>query len=146
MMKIYLSGPMRGYPESNYPLFNPIAGELRNSGAEVYNPAEYPHDGPADSFPIRQAFAAYCKFICLEADAIVLLPGWEASKGVSAELALAKNCGLQIFELRAPDPLAAARSLRAHFVEDGEEAGSRGGRRLTCAEGGIEGKLANRCE
>lgn len=95
---IYLSGPMKGYPKSNYPLFMKVAKELREGGNAVYNPAEFPHDGPHEEFPLRKAFAAYCKFICEEADTIVLLPGWEKSLGVSAELALAKNCGLEIFE------------------------------------------------
>jgi hypothetical protein len=95
-VKIYLSGPMKGYPESNYPLFRQTAAELRREGHEVYNPAEFPHDGPHEQFPIRRAFAAYSKFICEEADAILLLPGWEKSLGVSAELALAKNCGLEV--------------------------------------------------
>lgn len=89
---------MKGYPQSNYPLFNAVAAELRAVGHQVMNPAEFPHDGPQDTFPLRKAFAAYCKFICEDADTIVLLPGWEKSLGVSAELALAKNCGLAIEE------------------------------------------------
>jgi hypothetical protein len=85
---------MRGFPLFNYPLFHRVAAELRARGHEVYNPAEFQHDEPV--FPIRRAFADYARFICLEAEAIVLLPGWEKSLGVSAELALAKNCALQI--------------------------------------------------
>ncbi|MCY0148348.1 DUF4406 domain-containing protein [Hoeflea sp. G2-23] len=96
--KIYLSGPMKGYPGSNYDLFTRVAGELRAAGHEVHNPAEFPHDGPHGTFPLRQAFAAYCAYICNEADTIVLLPGWQVSLGVSAELALAKNCGLEVAE------------------------------------------------
>lgn len=96
MACIYLSGPMTGYPEFNYPLFHRVAALLREEGHRVYNPAEFKHDEPA--FPIRKAFAEYSAFICLEADMIVLLPGWEKSLGVSAELALAKNCGLVVRE------------------------------------------------
>lgn len=92
--KIYLSGPMTGYPEFNYPHFNRVAGELRKMGHEVYNPAEFKYDEP--TFPARKAFAEYSAYICNEADTIVLLTGWEKSLGVSAELALAKNCGLEI--------------------------------------------------
>lgn len=93
---IYLSGPMSGLPEMNYPTFHRVAAELRAQGHRVYNPAEFPHKGGA--FPIRQAFASYASFICLEAEAIVLLPGWGGSLGVSAELALARNCKLEIIE------------------------------------------------
>lgn len=96
---IYLSGPMKGYPESNYPLFNRVAAELRAEGHRVYNPAEFSYCRVAHPvFPMRVAFAEYASFICKEADTIVLLPGWEKSLGVSAELALAKNCGLDVIE------------------------------------------------
>jgi hypothetical protein len=95
---VYLSGPMRGYPESNYPIFHRVAKELRAQGHTVMNPAEYPHNGPAGSFPLRHAFAAYTQFISLYADSIVLLPGWEKSQGVTAELALAKCCSIDVIE------------------------------------------------
>lgn len=90
---------MKGYPDSNYPLFNAVAALLRTEGFTVYNPAEFPHDGPHDTFPLRKAFAEYSRFICEEADAIFLLPGWEKSKGAGAERALADNCGLTIITL-----------------------------------------------
>ena len=96
---IYLSGPMRGYENSNYPLFHSVTKSLRYVGHRVYNPAEFPHNGTHETFPLRSAFAAYCNFICLEATAIYLLPGWEKSLGVSAEMALAKNCGIKVVEL-----------------------------------------------
>lgn len=95
---IYLSGPMKGYPQSNYPLFMQVAGELRSAGHTVYNPAEFKYDGPHETFPLRKAFAEYCKFICEDACTVVLLPGWEKSKGASTERGLADNCGLEIIE------------------------------------------------
>ena len=98
MAIIYLSGPMTGYPESNYPAFNAAAADLRAMGHRVYNPAEFPHDGDEASFPLRRAFAAYSAFICLEADTIVVLPGWEKSRGAAAEMALARVCGLDCVE------------------------------------------------
>lgn len=101
MAIIYLSGPMTGYPESNYPAFNAAARRMREDGNRVYNPAEFPHDGDEASFPLRRAFAAYSAFICLEADTIVVLPGWEKSRGASAEVALAKVCGLHFVEFGA---------------------------------------------
>lgn len=96
---IYLSGPMKGYPESNYPTFRRVTAILRDAGHRVYCPSEFPWDRDEHAlFPLRKAFAEYSKFICEEASAIVLLPGWERSVGVSAELALARNCKLEIFE------------------------------------------------
>lgn len=110
-LKIYVSGPMSGYPGANYPLFNAVTALLRRAGHVVYNPAEFPHDGPKETFPLRKAFAEYAKFICEEADAIVLLPAWEASLGVSAELALAKNCKLAVYSFDNIETLLDAASV-----------------------------------
>ena len=95
-MKVYLSGPMTGLPEFNYPRFNEVSDRIREEGFDVYNPAEYPFDGPLDEFPIREAFAEYAKQICLKCNAIVLLEGWENSRGANAELSLAKICGIDV--------------------------------------------------
>ena len=103
MMRIYLSGPMTGYPNSNYPAFAEAACSLRLAGHEVYSPHEFMPPGKPSKEDLRRAFAAYSKYICETADAIVLLPGWEESMGVSAELALAKNCGLEIAEYHNGD-------------------------------------------
>jgi len=89
---------MKDIPHYNYPLFDSVSERLRDHGHRVYNPAEFPHDGPPENFPIRTAFAAYSSYICLEADTIVLLPKWQESLGVRAEFALASICKLDIFE------------------------------------------------
>jgi hypothetical protein len=98
-LKIYLSGPMTGLPDYNYPAFHEAAKQLRAAGHEVYNPAEYAYDGPLDDFPIRQAFAEYARYITTEADAIALLSGWEWSHGAQAEYSLANVCGLHIMRV-----------------------------------------------
>ena len=95
MRTIYLSGPITGMPEKNHPLFMATAARLRAMGHRVYNPREFTWEG---AFPKRKAFAEYCAFICNEADTIVLLPGWDRSLGCSAEVALSKNCSLEIIE------------------------------------------------
>ena len=95
---IYLSGPMTGIPDHNYPAFRRAASFLRSQGHEVYSPAEY-WTGPRDVFPLRKAMADFSAHICLVADTIALLPGWGRSKGVAAELALANACGLDVLEL-----------------------------------------------
>ena len=96
---IYLAGPMTGWPDFNYPAFNAAAAALRGQGHAVYNPTEFPYDGPLEDFPIREAFSEYTRFICLEACTIALLPGWEKSKGAVAEHALAVRLGLEIIHL-----------------------------------------------
>jgi len=39
-VKIYVSGPMTGIKDFNFPLFNSVAVLLRNKGFEVENPAD----------------------------------------------------------------------------------------------------------
>lgn len=94
--RIYLAGPMAGYPERNYPAFMRAAKALRDLGYEVYNPAEYEANerfkGKEDrsEFPLREAFTEYTNYILNRADIIALLPGHEKSVGATAELSLAR--------------------------------------------------------
>ena len=116
-MKIYVAGPMRGIPEFNFPAFNRATNFLRRKGHEVFNPAEKDNErhgkdiskGNADGceetaakehgFDLRVALAEDLNFICRDADAIAMLPGWENSKGAQAELATAKALGLEVIFL-----------------------------------------------
>jgi hypothetical protein len=103
---IYLAGPMQGIPEFNFPRFNAVAAALRKNGHTVFNPAEKDierlgHDlskgnttgslavANSQGFSLRQALAEDTNFICLEANCMVLLPGWEKSNGAQAEHRLA---------------------------------------------------------
>jgi len=101
-MKIYLAGPMRGYPRNNFPAFDEAAAKLRQGGHEVFNPAERDREtygnlieaasGPeaaALGFTIRDALKGDLSWICDNADCIALLPNWEHSPGAKAEWALA---------------------------------------------------------
>jgi nucleoside 2-deoxyribosyltransferase len=109
-MKIYLAGPMRGIPNFNFPQFDHAAALLRKYGHEVFSPADHDRKtcgmgieqnptgdealaARVDGFDIRKALAADLTFICLEADVIAMLPGWQKSKGATAELATAVALG-----------------------------------------------------
>jgi len=112
-MKVYIAGPMRGIPNFNFPAFNIAASNLRWAGYTVFSPAERDnqHHGTDISagnttgdedlaakqhgFNLREALAADLEWICREADAIALLPGWEKSKGATAERAVALALGLK---------------------------------------------------
>lgn len=116
-MKIYLAGPMRGIPEFNFPAFYAAADRLRAEGHEVFNPAERDNDvhgtdiskgntagdeelaAKQHGFNLREALGADLAWICAKADAIALLPGWENSKGATAERAAAIALGLKEIRL-----------------------------------------------
>ena len=122
-MKIYLAGPMRGIPEFNYPAFFTAAQLLRDAGHIVFSPAErdIDHHGGVNigagnhagdeavaaanhGFNLRKAMSDDAAFICNEADAIALLPGWEKSFGANAEWTLAKALGLRFVYLDGACP------------------------------------------
>jgi hypothetical protein len=116
-MKIYLAGPMRGIPEFNFPAFHANAAKLRAQGHFVFSPAERDIEktgvdiskGNATGdnaiaeaqygFSLREALKDDLEFICLHAEAIALMPGWENSKGANAERATAIALGLEIMVL-----------------------------------------------
>ena len=81
--KIYISGPMSGYDECNYPAFNAAAEELRSLGYEVFNPAEH-NTGASYWETLRGDMEAL-----LTCDAVALLDGWHYSKGASIEVHMA---------------------------------------------------------
>lgn len=115
--KVYVAGPMRGIPEFNFPAFHEAAAVLRQIGCVVFNPAEKDNKrhgvdisksnaagcetmaAQQHGFNLREALALDLEFICREADAVALLPGWQNSKGATAERAAAVALGLLVVEL-----------------------------------------------
>lgn len=104
MKRLYIAGPMSGLPDFNHPAFHDAAAKLRALGFEVENPAENP-EPPCKSWLgyMRMAVPQVAKV-----DAVVLLPGWEQSRGARVEFALATGMGLDVIRLGA---------LLAQFVE-----------------------------
>lgn len=91
-IKAYVAGPMTGLPDFNRPAFFDAAGVLFDHGHIVLNPAVFP-DG--------LEHGDYMK-ICLPmidaAEAVILLPGWEKSKGANMEYQYALIKRLPVFE------------------------------------------------
>ncbi len=95
--KIYLSGPMTGYPEYNYPLFNKTAEYIRSYGYPVFNPAEC-FDGDT-SLPKETYMREDIKAV-LECEMVVTLPGWQESSGALLEVEVARACGIPVIDLQ----------------------------------------------
>ena len=100
-MKWYLAGPMTGIPQFNIPAFDEAADKLRSFDYEIISPAERDtyetraaalaspdgdHDGGlATAETYGDMLARDMKIIADEIDGIILLPGWEASRGACIE-------------------------------------------------------------
>ena len=89
--RIYISGPMKGYPEHNFPAFHAAAAELRAKGLDVVNPAEINPSGGTWHECMRADIKALC-----DCTTLVLLPGWPGSEGAQLELHVAHRLGLRI--------------------------------------------------
>lgn len=111
--RYYLCGPMRGIKAFNFGEFHRVSDMLRQLGHEVFSPAERDlaigfdptnMDGFEDlaehGFSLRDALGADTAWICREADAVVVLDGWEMSSGARAEVALARALGLPVYDWR----------------------------------------------
>lgn len=80
--RLYIAGPMTGYPDCNYPAFYEAQKTLTALGYLTVNPAD---SGNAASY--RQILKADMLRL-LECDGIALLPGWASSTGARAEVTI----------------------------------------------------------
>ncbi len=89
-MKCYIAGPMRGYPDLNFPAFNKAAEDMQDKMWEVVNPVDINPD-PSYSVCMYNDIKAL-----IECDAIYMLRGWEKSNGASLEYQIANALELEI--------------------------------------------------
>jgi len=131
-MRYYIAGPMSHIEHFNFPAFFEAARRLRERGYEVFNPAvketAYGSNVP-DPGKIPIAWGGESEMETpgsirkrdfrdlLGCDAVVLLRGWEKSKGVLGELVVAQLSGMPIYELGMGFTLTPL-SPRWHFNVD----------------------------
>lgn len=113
-MIAYLAGPMTGYPQFNFPAFELAAQRLRESGTEVISPAELDDertrhaaanspDGDLAAFELvtDEAWGTLIgrdvALVADKVDAVVVLPGWEESRGAKIEVFTAMMCGKAVY-------------------------------------------------
>lgn len=128
-MHVFISGPMRGIPMSNFPAFDAAAGLLERAGHTVFNPAEHDRrmgvngdeaDRGVDIHPTVLAMLMTEDLAAvLEADACAFLPGWERSRGARLERAVAEVAMVPCYDLVAGRflvPHAGRRSVTVRTV------------------------------
>lgn len=93
MKRIYLSGPMTGLPDLNFPAFATMTESLRAGGHAVTNPAELNPDGGSWNDCMRRDIAAL-----MECDTVATLPGWVHSKGARLEVLIAQSLGMTVVD------------------------------------------------
>lgn len=91
--RIYLSGPMSGCEEHNFPAFHAAAVELASLGWAVINPATN-FGGRLDL--ARDVYLRRDIELLLTCQAICMLDGWQKSAGASLEYLLARELGFAV--------------------------------------------------
>lgn len=101
---IYISGPMTGIDQFNYPAFHANAKFLRDGGWEVLSPAELDADIgiDLDTVMTEEKYLEVIKHdyaALLKCDAIAFMPGWENSRGAKLESDFANVLKLERFRV-----------------------------------------------
>jgi uncharacterized protein DUF4406 len=108
MNAIYVAGPMRGYPDLNFPAFHDAADRFRRAGWTVRNPVEIGREafGPNPEAVQPREFLRADIRVLVDCQAIAVLPGWEHSTGARCEAAIARSLGLAFFDAATMTRLA----------------------------------------
>jgi Domain of unknown function (DUF4406) len=114
MTRLYIAGPMTGYPQFNFPAFAEAAKTLRALGMSIISPAEMDEehgvanealkskdgkliDGKVAGQTWGDLLARDVKIVADEVSGIALLPGWERSKGAKLEVTTALLAGKDVY-------------------------------------------------
>lgn len=92
--RIYISGPITGYPDGNAKSFSDMAKLITDAGHVAVNPHELPHD---HGKTWREYMDEDIKAM-MTCDLVVTLPGWNLSKGAMIEVGLAYGLGITAME------------------------------------------------
>ncbi len=95
----YIGGPITGLPNGNKIMFTTAEIFLKRRGAVVLNPSFLP-EGLKD----HTAYMNICLPMLRECNKVLLLLGWQQSKGAMLEHAEAMRIGMPVFEFLPTSP------------------------------------------
>lgn len=108
-MRLYVAGPMSGYPEHNFPAFRKAARLLRDMGHEVTSPVEMDEASGFDASTapnVEAGSAEWAKFLARDViviagdvEGVVVIDGWEQSRGAALEVHVARELGKHVYRI-----------------------------------------------
>lgn len=90
-MRVYISGPMTGYPNLNREAFEAAHEHLTTLGHEPIDPGQGEKPNQTWTDYLRDDLQ-----MLLTADAVAVLPGWQASRGAALEVHVAHQPGMVV--------------------------------------------------
>lgn len=112
MTTVYLAGPMTGYPDYNRGGFEaaeryavergwrPVSPQNTDPSHAGTCPDGERHTTAAGSHPYPCWIKSSLRMM-LGCDAVLMLPGWEKSRGASLERVVAEGCAMRVYEMAA---------------------------------------------
>jgi len=104
-MTIYISGPITGLPHGNREAFAMAELRLIEAGHDPINP----HHLVSDAYPVAREWIDYMRLdisAMMDADALLMLPGFAGSRGASIEFQLAVDLGIPVYHELSAIPAA----------------------------------------
>ena len=96
----YLSGPMTGIKDGNYPAFDRTAKHIRDLGHTVCNPAEL---GAFEGWQWEDYLRRDLRYL-LDCRSIAVMRGWQKSRGARLEVAVARSIGMPMVDADTLEP------------------------------------------
>ena len=121
-MRLYVAGPMTGYPRWNFGAFETATAALRGAGFDVISPAEidieggFDPDAPIELYTQTDRVNALRRDILalLDVDGVALLDGWENSSGARLEAHIGESLDLMVAPVEAFLTMARLNSLEGN--------------------------------
>lgn len=95
--KVYISGPMTGLPDYNYPAFNAMEAALKQKGFEAVSPVKVCEGMDHETSTWHDFMRVNIKAM-MDCEGVIFLHGWTSSRGARLEHAIA--LGLGMFRVR----------------------------------------------
>ena len=108
---VYIAGPMRGYPEYNFPAFDKAKELAISLGYNVFSPADMDRADDSNETAkmspeqLQEMFALRDTKAIFDSTHVAMLPGWERSRGARAEFFLAVWLSRTLLDALTFEPL-----------------------------------------
>lgn len=114
ILRAYLSGPISGYDmNERSKAFSEVEELIREPGIEVVNPLNngLPDDAEWSDHMLRDLE------MLIDCDMIVLLPGWQHSRGSLTEVRFARKMGLLVLVYGEAEQIEYERYCKEHPIQ-----------------------------
>lgn len=111
--RYYLAGPMTGYEEYNAPAFREAAADLRARDYDIISPVEMDEEDGVDLSDPELGEDVYvnalerdiARITTSQVKGVIVLPGWEKSRGAALEVHVARELGKEILAYPSLEPV-----------------------------------------